>query len=116
MIHKGKVIHPARGGNASDDEHFDDVSEQLLDISAADIIHRKKKPSLVVMGPRKQTTSSGYHTTFGAIVFIANRLSPWYFFRVMTYGFRWTVRAVSTVADGVFLFLRSLLYPPQTQV
>ena len=71
VIHKGKVLFPDL---AKKNESPDDISEQLLDISSADIIHRRKKPSLVVIGLRsgqlsnknlmwKQTTTTTIYYT-----------------------------------------------------
>ena len=116
VIHKGKVIHPVTGKNASKNNNVHDLSEQLLDITAADLIHRRKKPSLVVMGLRKQTTSLRYRSTLSILFSIARQLSPSYLLNVMTSGVRWTFYAVSTLARGMFLFFQSFLYPPQPQI
>jgi len=50
VLYKGKILHPS-----TKSESLDGISEQLLDISTADILHERKKPSLVVMGLRRQT-------------------------------------------------------------
>ena len=114
MIHKGKVIYPTASCN---NISINDVSEQLLDISASDIIHRRKKPSLVVIGLRSsivknQTTTE---TIFGNILSIARGLSLTYLGSIISGGFRWTFRAVSTLANGLFLFVRSIFYSPRHQ-
>jgi len=114
VIHKGKVIYPA---NAKKKESSCDISEQLLDISSTDLIHHRRKPSLVVMGLREKTTAVRYSNIPNArstIRKIANILTPWYIWSLMACGIEWTLRTSTYLVGGVWLFIRSILYPPQT--
>ena len=116
VIHKGKVLFPDL---AKKNESPDDISEQLLDISSADIIHRRKKPSLVVIGLRsgqlsnknlmgKQTT-----TTTTILYSIGSMFTPWYIWNAFQCSFVWTYRTTKSLLGGIYLFVKSLLYPPQ---
>lgn len=117
VIHKGKIIYPHAGNNAtaSRNDSTDEASEQILDISVGDIIHRRKKPSLVVMGLRLQSTSPGMRTnTLSDVIFTAlTMITPWYLWNKMLCGFRWTFSSASSLLGGIFIFFRSILYPPQ---
>lgn len=118
VIHRGKIIYPHAGksGTAIKNDSTDEISEQLLDISDDDIIHRRKKPSLVVMGLRIQTTSSDMRTsTISDMIFsVVRMITPWYMWNKMACGFRWTFSSVSSLFGGIIVFFRSILYPPQT--
>lgn len=117
MIHKGKVIYPDTGKNNSknNDLAYDDVSEQLLDISAADIIHRRKKPSIVVLGLREQTaTTRSKKLVSEAIFSVVRQLTPCYVWNKLSCGLRRIFSNVSSLLWGIQLFFRSILYPPQT--
>lgn len=111
VIHKGKVIYPDNKGG---DDGSNDVSEQLLDISSADLIHRRKKPSLVVTGLRqpKTATVGNQRIANNLVLSIATRLSPRYIFSTVTWGFRGALHAAVSLLGGIHLFLRSILYPP----
>merc|ERR1712194_318602 len=104
VIHKGKVIYPE---NAEKRESPECISEQLLDISYADLLHRRKKPSLVVTGLRQQTTV-GKQTPAARNHFIGimTRFTPWYLFR-------WAVHTTAILLGGMYLFMRSIFRPPQ---
>lgn len=114
LIHKGKVIYPTGESSA------DLISEQLFDISSADIIRHRKKPSLVVMGLRKQQITTAMWTQqqqqqpsqSNTIYTIASLLSPWYIFQLITIGFSWTFSTTKSMLGGVVLFAQSILYPP----
>lgn len=113
LIHKGKVIYPTTGESSADL-----ISEQLFDISSADIIHHRKKPSLVVMGLRKQQITTAMRTQqqqpskSNTIDTIASLLSPWYIFQLITIGFSWTFSTTKSILGGVVLFAQSILYHP----
>lgn len=110
VIYKGKVIYP---GNAEKNESSGDISDQMLDISAADLIHRLKKPSLVVMGLSKQKQSTAVaknNLSISTLVYsVVGMLTPTSIISLVRWGFQFTVSLVG----GVCLFVRSLLYPPQ---
>lgn len=117
VIHKGKIIYPHSGKNSvsSHNNSMNDISEQLLDISASDIIHRRKKPSLVVMGLRINTSDMRRNTTpLSDVIFsVTRQITPWYIWNNMVCGFRWTFRSFSSLLGGVWVFFRSILFPPQ---
>lgn len=113
IINKGKIIYPdtSKGTNSVS---VDDISEQLLDISSADLIHRRKKPSLIVMGLRQPTTAAvGYYgLAMNVLLSIAKRLTPWHLFNMATWAIQCTFRATVSLMGAISLFVRSLLYPP----
>lgn len=117
VIHKGKIIYPHSGKNSVSrhNNSMNDISEQLMDISASDIIHRRKKPSLVVMGLRIKTSDMRGNTTpFSDMIFsVARQITPWYIWNNMLCGFRWTFSNFSSLLGGVWVFFRSILFPPQ---
>lgn len=119
VIHKGKIIYPHPGKNSisSKDESSDEISEKLLDISDSDIIHCRKKPSLVVMGLRIHTTSDmKANTTLPDMLFsVALQITPWYLWNKIACGVRWTFSSLSSLLGGISVFFRSILFPPQTQ-
>ena len=102
VIHKGKIMYPHKNNS------LDDMSEELLDISASDIIHHRKKPSLVVMGLRMQTSDLTSNIKFSVSRQISLR-----FMWTIARGFRWIYINLSTLVRGVFVFFRSILFPPQ---
>ena len=109
LIHKGKVIYPTGESSA------DLISEQLFDISSSDIIHHRKKPSLVLMGLRKQQITTAMWTQQqhpSKSYTIASLLSPWYIFQLITIGFSWTFSTTKSILGGGVLFAQSILYPP----
>ena len=114
VIHKGKVLFPDL---AKKNESPDDTSEQLLDISSADIIHCRKKPSLVVIGLRSgqlsNNKSMGKQTTKSILYSIGSMFTPWYIWNAFQYSFVWTYRTTKSLLGGIYLFVKSLLYPPQ---
>lgn len=108
IIHKGKVIYPDKTNN-------DDVSEDIIiSISSADISQKRKKPSLVVMGIRKQTylkqTAEG--GSKGILMAVIGLLSPRTLFSFVTWGIVWTLNATKSLGSGVRIFVQSMLYPP----
>lgn len=123
VIHKGKIIHP--DNKKTNTESTNDVSEQLLDISTTDFIHRRKKPSLVVMGTRQtlstydsravQSTSAiGCRRTLSSVLSaVVISLFPRNLWRNVSCGIRWTWNAASAILGGVCLFVQSVLYPPR---
>jgi hypothetical protein len=119
VIHKGKIIYPHQGKNSisSKDESSDEISEKLLDISDSDIIHCRKKPSLVVMGLRIHKTSDmKANTTLPDMIFsVALQITPWYLWNKIACGVRWTFSSLLSLLGGIFVFFRSILFPPQTQ-
>jgi hypothetical protein len=118
VIHKGKIIYPHQGKNSisSKDESSDEISEQLLDISDSDIIHCRKKPSLVVMGLRMHTTSDMRANTSlpDMIFYVARQITPRYLWNKIACGVRWTFSSLSSLLGGISVFFRSILFPPQT--
>ena len=102
------MIYP---DNAGKNESSDDISEQMLDISSADLIHRRKKPSLVVLGLRQQTTAVAVRNNYAGIV---NRLTPWCLWNVLTCGFKWAIHTTTFLVGGIHLFIRTILHPPQS--
>lgn len=116
MIHKGKIIHPA---NTKQNELYNEISEQLLDISNADLIHRRKRPSLVVMGLRQQVNVALRDKTNDAsgksYHIIMQLLSPWYLLSLFSSGLRWAIHTTTSLFGGICLFFRSILNPPQAE-
>ena len=114
VIHKGKVLFP---GYTQKNESSDDISEQLLDISSADMIHHRKKPSLVVIGLRysqlSNKNSMGKQTTTNILYSIGSMFTPRYIWNAITYSFFWTFQTTKSLLGGIYLFVKSLLYPPQ---
>ena len=108
VLYKGKILHPN-----TESESLDDISEQLLDISTADILHKRKKPSLVVMGCRKTKTIEKKQSTANILCTIASVLNPLFLLNLMTHGLCWTFQTTKSVFGGLYLFVNSLLYPPQ---
>ena len=112
IIHNGKIIYP--GDNTSND-----ISDKILSISSLDIAKKRRKPSLVVMGMRKQKLYANKNTSSMAFgikdLFIAtvSLLTPGSLLRFISYGFGWTINATKSLLRGVFLFVQSILYPPQ---
>ena len=107
ILYKGKILHPS-----TKSESLDDISEQLLDISTADILHKRKKPSLAVMGLRRQTKMEKKQSTTKMYT-IASILNPLYLLNVLAHGLCWTFYTSKSVFGGLYLFVYSLLYPPQ---
>jgi len=105
VLYKGKILHP----NIKS-ESLDDISEQLLDITTADILHKRKKPSLVVMGLRRQTKTMEKKQSTTNMYTIASKLNP---ITLIRFGLQWTFYTTKSVFGGLFLFVYSLLYPPQ---
>ena len=118
VIHKGKIMYPHQGKNSISckDESSDEISEQLFDISASDIIHCRKKPSLVVMGLRMHTTSDMRANTPlpDMIFYVARQITPRYLWNKIACGVRWTFSSLSSLLGGISVFFRSILFPPQT--
>ena len=114
VIHKGKVLYPDNSGK---DDNSDEISEQLLDISSADLTNRRKKPSLVVMGLRQQKSAVANNgsTYYDVFFSIARWLTPRQLWNMMTSGCKWTFHTTASILGGICLFVRSLLYPPQAQ-
>jgi len=106
IIHKGKLIYPDTTNN-------DDVLEDMISISSTDISQKRKKPSLVVMGVRKQTylkkTEGG---STGIVMAVVGLLSPRTLFSFVTWGFVWTLNATKSLGSGVWIFVQSMIYPP----
>ncbi|KAL7481450.1 hypothetical protein ACHAW6_007132 [Cyclotella cf. meneghiniana] len=122
VIHKGKIIYPANQKTTT--ESINDASEQLLDISTTDFIHRRKKPSLVVMGTRhtlstydsravQSTSAIGCRRTLSSVLSAVVISSfPRNLWRNVSCGIRWTWNTASAILGGVCLFVQSVLYPP----
>ena len=109
ILYKGKILHPS-----TKSESLDDISEQLLDISTADILHKRKKPSLVVMGLRRQIKTMEKKQSTTKMYTIASKLNPiTLIWNVMRLGLQWTFYTTKSVFGGLYLFVYSLLYPPQ---
>ena len=109
VLYKGKILHPH-----TKSESLDDISEQLLDISTADILHTRKKASLVVMGLRRQTKTMEKKQSKTKMYTIASKLNPiTLIWNVMRFGLQWTFYTTKSVFGGLYLFVYSLLYPPQ---
>ena len=75
--------------NVSKNNNFDDLSEQLLDITTADLFHHQKKPSLVVMGLWKQTTSMRYHSAWSIFFPSHGKCHHCIFWMWWRVGFNW---------------------------
>lgn len=110
VIYRGKVIYPDNGG---ENVSSDDISDQLLDISSADLIHCLKKPSLVVMGLRQQSSALRKSYARNVLFNVVTRLTPRYIWKLITYAFRWTIHTTKSLARGVCLFVTSILYLPR---
>jgi len=109
VLYKGKILH-----SSTKSESVDDISEQLLDISTADILHKRKKPSLVVMGLRRQTKTMEKKQSTTNMYTIASKLNPiTLIWNVMRFGLQCTFYTTKSVFGGLYLFVYSLLYPPQ---
>mmetsp|Transcript_33412 Transcript_33412/g.80808 ORF Transcript_33412/g.80808 Transcript_33412/m.80808 type:complete len:276 (-) Transcript_33412:114-941(-) len=108
VIYKGKVIYPDKSG-----DNCDDISEHLLDITSRDLIQRRKKPSLVVMGLRQQKADVTDRSPLDLLLNIVRRLTPWHLWKLMTNGLQWSIHATTSLVGGICLFIRSILYPPQ---
>eukprot|EP00804_Cyclotella_cryptica_P013551 CCRYP_012911-RA/>CCRYP_012911-RA protein AED:0.05 eAED:0.05 QI:208/1/1/1/1/1/2/1186/324 len=122
IIHKGKIVY---SGNNATAHSIDEASEQLLDISTADLLHRRKKPSLTVMGLREPLSSNdcsqviqsksnngcGSMLRFRSVEIILS--SSRFILRNVIWCIRWTWNAAFTILGGVYLFVRSVLHPPQ---
>lgn len=110
VIHKGKVIHPTK--NTASEK---DASEQMLDISAADAHHNRKKPSLVVMGlriangPNALGVSDIYSWSFRSLIPALYHT----FSRTFVWGWGWILIRSCVVGGGVVLFFRSIWRPPE---
>jgi len=106
IIHKGKVIYPDKTNN-------DDVLEDIIiSISSTDISQKRKKPSLVVMGVRKQTYLKKTEGNTGIVMAVIGLLSPRSLFSFVTWGFVWTINATKSLGTGMWIFVQSMLYPP----
>ena len=86
------------------------VGLSRLDITTADILHKRKKPSLVVMGLRRQTKTMEKKQSTTNMYTIASKLNP---ITLIRFGLQWTFYTTKSVFGGLFLFVYSLLYPPQ---
>ena len=117
VIHKGKVLYPGKKGDV--DDGLNDVSDQLLDLTQTDIIHRRKKPSLVITGLRQTrsvTAAVAAAENQGIMNFfigLVRQLTPWYIFSLATWGFRWIFQTTTAVLRGIHLFFRSITNPPE---
>ena len=123
VIHKGKIIYA--GNKNTNTNSINDASEQLFDISTTDLLHGRKKPSLIVMGSRQtlspydsrvvqSNSASGCRRTlssFLSAMFIF--WSPRNLWHCVACGVRWTWNAASAILAGVCLFVKSVLYPPR---
>lgn len=111
IIHKGKVIYP------DSKLSMHDSSEQILNISSSDLIHQRKKPSLVVMGLRQsnhvQNSNSNVFSFHDLLFAVSGRLSPRYLWNTTTWGLKWTMHATFSLLSGLCLFIQSILFPPQ---
>lgn len=113
LIHKGKVIFPETSGKKESYSTDEIISEQLLDITSTDLIHKRKKPSLVVMGLRQPANAMSGKSTTNILFGIVRRLTPSYIWNMTTWGVRFTFRTCLSLLGGIGLFVRSILYPPQ---
>eukprot|EP00985_Skeletonema_marinoi_P020380 scaffold12097_cov107-Skeletonema_marinoi.AAC.3 len=111
IIHNGKIIYPDKTNN--------DVSEKILSISSLDIAKKRKKPSLVVIGIRKrQLYSQGSKSNAaagvqGVIFAIVGMLTPRALWSNMSRGIGWTINTSKSLLGALYLFAKSMLYPPQ---
>ena len=109
ILYKGKMLYPN-----TKSESLDDISEQMLDISKTDVLHKRKKPSLVVMGLRRQTKTMEKKQSTTNMYTIASKLNPiTLIWNVMRFSLQWTFYTTKSVFGGLYLFVYSLLYPPQ---
>ncbi len=109
VIHKGRILYPHKN------DSVDDISKEMLDISASDIIHHRKKPSLVVMGLRMQTSDTTSNTSLSDMKFsVARQISLRFIWNTIARCFQSTFISLSTLVGGMVLFVRSILVPPQT--
>ncbi len=113
IIHNGKIIYPDKTTN-------NDVSEKILSISSLDIAKKRKKPSLVVMGVRKRQVqwkgSKSHGTAVGVrdILFaLVSMLTPRSLWTNISCGMGWTINTTKSLLGGLYLFVQSMLYPPQ---
>lgn len=109
VIHKGKVIYPTK---SKKETTIHDISEQILDISHSDNIRQRQKPSLIVMGSREQTLNDrwGNSSDQRSIVYtVVSRLTPCYLWSFA----RWSWQTSLATFGGVYLFVKSIFYPPQ---
>lgn len=106
IIYKGKVIYP---------DKTNDVSEEIISISSADISQKRKKPSLVVMGVRTRSLNSNAAEGLNGFVRIAlvSLSSPRTLWSYMTWGLLWTLNMTKSLVTGVSIFVQSMLYPPE---
>jgi len=112
IIHNGKIIYPDKTNN--------DVSEKILSISSLDIAKKRKKPSLVVIGIRKQrqlysqgSKSNAAAGVQGVIFAIVGMLTTRALWSNMSRGIGWTINTSKSLLGALYLFAKSMLYPPQ---
>ena len=113
IIHNGKIIFPDKTNSNQD------VSEKIVSISSLDIAKKRKKPSLVVMGVRKQqaySKGSISNATVGVkdiLLAIVSMLTPTSLWRNISWGMGWTINTTKSLLGGLYLFAQSMLFPPQ---
>jgi len=116
IIHNGKIIYPDKTTN----NEMMMTSEKILSISSIDIAKKRKKPSLVVMGVRKRqmqwkgSKSNGAAVGVKDILFaLFSMLTPRSLWTNLSWGMGWIINTTRSLLGGLYLFVQSMLYPPQ---